>query len=42
MPYAWHSKSRQTGQPFENQKLQQAELASTARMTTKNFYVTIN
>lgn len=26
MLYAWQSKSRQTGQSFEDQKLQQAEL----------------
>ena len=31
MLYNWVSKSRQTGQPFEDQKLQQAELARLRR-----------
>jgi transposase len=29
--YAWRAKRRQTGQPFEEQKLQQAELARLKR-----------
>ena len=29
--YAWKAKRRQTGQPFEDQKLQQAELARLKR-----------
>lgn len=29
--YAWRAKRRQTGQPFEDQKLQQAELARLKR-----------
>lgn len=31
MLYSWQAKSRQTGQPFEEQKLQQAELARLKR-----------
>jgi len=31
MLYSWRSKRRQTGQPFEEQKLQQAELARLKR-----------
>jgi transposase len=31
MLYGWQSKSRQTGQSFEDQKLQQAELARLKR-----------
>jgi transposase len=31
MSYAWRAKSRQTGQPFENQKLQPAEIARLKR-----------
>ena len=31
MLYNWQAKSRQTGQPFEEQKLQQAELARLKR-----------
>ncbi len=31
MLYSWQSKRRQTGQPFEEQKLQQAELARLKR-----------
>ncbi|QFY43150.1 hypothetical protein F6R98_11400 [Candidatus Methylospira mobilis] len=31
MLYNWQTKSRQTGQPFEDQKLQQAELARLKR-----------
>lgn len=31
MLYAWRGKRRQTGQPFEEQKLQQAELARLKR-----------
>jgi transposase len=31
MLYSWRAKRRQTGQPFEDQKLQQAELARLRR-----------
>jgi transposase len=31
MMYSWRAKRRQTGQPFEDQKLQQAELARLKR-----------
>ncbi|MEI8570870.1 transposase [Methylomonas sp. WH-1] len=31
MLYNWQAKSRQTGQPFEEQKLQQAEIARLKR-----------
>ncbi len=31
MLYSWQAKSRQTGQPFEEQKLQQAEIAQLKR-----------
>ena len=31
MLYSWQAKSRQTGQPFEEQKLQQAEIARLKR-----------
>ena len=31
MSYAWRAKSRQTGQSFENQKLQPAEIARLKR-----------
>jgi transposase len=31
MLYSWRSKRRQTGQPFEEQKLQQAELVRLKR-----------
>ena len=31
MLYSWQAKSRQTGQPFEEQKLQQAEMARLKR-----------
>lgn len=31
MLYSWRAKRQQTGQPFENQKLQQAELAKLKR-----------
>lgn len=31
MLYAWRTKRRQTGQPFEDQKLQQAEMARLKR-----------
>ncbi len=31
MLYSWQAKSRQTGQPFEGQKLQQAEIARLKR-----------
>jgi len=31
MLYSWQTKSRRTGQPFEDQKLQQAELARLKR-----------
>ncbi|EGW22649.1 IS3 transposase [Methylobacter tundripaludum SV96] len=31
IPYSWRSKRRQTSQPFEEQKLQQAELARLKR-----------
>ncbi|WNV04494.1 IS3 family transposase [Candidatus Methylospira mobilis] len=35
MLYNWQTKSRQTGQPFEDQKLQQAELARLKREVTR-------
>jgi transposase len=35
MLYSWRSKRRQTGQPFEEQKLQQAELARLKRENTR-------
>jgi transposase len=31
MPYSWRAKNRQTGQSFEDQKLQQAEIARLKR-----------
>jgi transposase len=33
--YSWRAKRRQTGQPFEDQKLQQAELARLKRENTR-------
>ena len=33
--YAWRAKRRQTGKPFEDQKLQQAELARLKRENTR-------
>ena len=33
--YAWRAKRRQTGQPFEDQKLQQAEMARLKRENTR-------
>ena len=35
MLYSWRSKRRQTGQPFEEQKLQQAEVARLKRENTR-------
>jgi transposase len=35
MLYSWRSKRRQTGQPFEEQKLQQAELSRLKRENTR-------
>ena len=35
MVYSWRSKRRQTGQPFEEQKLQQAEVARLKRENTR-------
>lgn len=35
MLYSWQTKSRQTGQPFEEQKLQQAEMARLKRENTR-------
>ena len=35
MLYSWRAKRRQTGQPFEDQKLQQAEMARLKRENTR-------
>jgi transposase len=35
MLYSWRAKSRQTGQSFEDQKLQQAEIARLKRENTR-------
>jgi transposase len=35
MLYSWQAKARQTGQPFEEQKLQQAEMARLKRENTR-------